>query len=434
MPRTSLLGAACCAAIVLSAAPASAQAPAAGPANNPWLGERVINFAHQGGEDELPSNTLFAYREALRAGSDMLEIDVGATRDGRLVVLHDNTVDRVTNGTGSITDMTLADVQKLDAAYWFVAGRGTVRGAPASAYRYRGVRTGDRRPPLGYRPSDFRVPSLDEVLRAFPRTPMNIEIKGRDGEDDAVYRRTAELLAGVLKRSRRRDVIVASFEQPAIDRFHELAPNVPVAPGIDGTADFLLSGKSPGPGVAAFQVPITFELGGQKLTITTPNFVKAAHEANYAVHVWLSNDREDVTTYRRLLRMCVDGIMAATPKRLAGLLRREGIPRPGRDGNDPCGTRVDDASLSAVDGRVAVPLERRGESLERRRGQVRLVSRGRLLGSAPFTLDSDERDTSSRVRLNARGRAATRGSRSVRVRAEVVERGRVVSRSTVRLR
>jgi glycerophosphoryl diester phosphodiesterase len=323
--------------------------------------------------------------------------------------------------------MTLAEIQRLDGAHWFVPGRGTVKGAPASSYRYRGVRTGDKRPPRGYRATDFRVPSLEEVLRAFPRIPMNIEIKGRDGEDDAVYRRTAELLASVLKRSGRRDFIVASFEQPAIDRFHELAPRIPVAPGIDGTADFLLGQKSPGPGVAAFQVPITFELGGQKLTITTPDFVKRAHEANYAVHVWLSNDREDDATYRRLLRMCVDGIMAAKPKRLARVLRALG-------GQDPCGMRVDATSLSAAEGRVVVPLERRGQSGERRRGQVRLRMNGRLLGTGSFTLDSEEADTTTRVALNARGRAATRGAGAVRVRAEVVERRRVVSRRTVRLR
>lgn len=423
MSRRSLLGAACIAALVLSApAAASAQTPAAGPANNPWLAERVINFAHQGGEDELPSNTLYAYREALRSGAEMLEIDVGATRDGRLAVLHDNTVDRVTNGTGSITDMTLADIQKLDGAYWFVPGRGTRHDAAASAYRFRGVRTGAKRPPRGYKPTDFRIPSLDEVLRAFPKVPMNIEIKGRDGDDDAVYRRTAELLAATLKRTGRRDIIVASFEQPAIDRFHELAPKVPVAPGIDGTADFLLSGKSPGPGVAAFQVPITFELGSQKLTITTPNFVKAAHEANYAVHVWLSNDREDDATYRRLLRMCVDGIMAAKPKRLERVLHA-------LHGKDPCGTRVAASRAKLAAGRATVALQRQGQSLERRRGQVRLRIGGRSLGSGPFTLDSDASKATARVRLNARGRAA----RGKRVRAEVVERGRVVSRSTVRL-
>jgi glycerophosphoryl diester phosphodiesterase len=422
MSRRSLLSIALCAVLTFAAAASSASA---GARSNPWLAERVINFAHQGGEDELPTNTLFAFHEALDRGADMLEIDVGATKDGRLVVLHDNTVDRVTNGTGSITDMTLAQVQRLDGAYWFVPGRGTRHGLGAASYRYRDVRTGGKRPPRGFRATDFRIPALEEVLRAFPRVPMNIEIKGRDGGDDAVYRRTAELLATALRASGRRDVIVASFEQAAIDRFHELAPRVPVAPGIDGTAAFVLSGDSPGPGVAAFQVPITFDFGGQKLTITTPDFVKRAHEAGYAVHVWLSNDREDDATYRRLLRMCVDGIMAAKPSRLEAVLRAQG--------DDPCGTAVARRALSASDsGAVAVPLERRGQSGERRSGRVRIVRDGATLGSGTFSLDSDADEASARVRLGARGRAAVRRG-AVTARAEVLERGRVVSRRSVRV-
>ena len=314
MSRRMLLTGACLAALAFpAAAPAASQ-------SNPWLSERVIPFAHQGGEDELPSNTMYAYRESLKIGAEMLEIDVGATKDGRLAVLHDNEVDRTTNGTGSITDMTLAQIQALDAAHWFVPGRGTASDAAASAYTLRGVRTGARKAPKGYTATDFRIPSLDEVLQAFPKVPMNIEIKGRNGEDAAVYQRTAELLAALLKKTGRRDIIVASFEQDAIDRFHQLAPNVPVAPGIDGTAAFALQNGSPGEGVAAFQVPITYVFGGQKLVITTPDLVKRAHEAGYAVHVWLSNDREDDATYRRLVRMCVDGIMAAKPARLSRVL------------------------------------------------------------------------------------------------------------------
>src|SRR4051812_20253104 len=97
---------------------ATPPAPAATPPSNPWLGQRFLNFAHQGGEDELPSNTMYAMRRSLAAGADALELDVGYTRDDQLVVLHDNTVDRTTSGTGSVNDLTLAQVQALDAAYW----------------------------------------------------------------------------------------------------------------------------------------------------------------------------------------------------------------------------------------------------------------------------------------------------------------------------
>ena len=409
------------------AAPAVADAQ-----SNRWLSERVINFAHQGGEDELPSNTMFALRTSLERGAEMLEIDVGATRDGQLVVQHDHKVDRTTNGTGPISEKTLAEIQRLDAAHWFAPGVGTRRGLAPSRYRYRGVRTGAKRAPRGFDRDDFRVPSLTEVLRAFPRVPMNIEIKGND--DEEIFRRTAELLAATLKRVGRTDIVVASFSQKAIDRFHELAPRVPVSPGIDGAARFILQNQSPGDGVVAFQVPITFEFGGTKLTITTPDFVARAHEAGYAVHVWLSNDREDDATYRKLLRMCVDGIMAAKPARLDRVMRSLEVGGPERKGLDPCGTRPAVSTVTASDGGLfPLRMRRQGQSMEKRTGTVRVygIDRGGdpgvLMGSGPFTLDNGASTAQAGIRLNALGRDAVKDSRPPFVmRAVVSERNRVV--------
>jgi glycerophosphoryl diester phosphodiesterase len=94
---------------------------AAGPASaadaNPWRKARTWNIAHQGGEDEFPSNTMYAFRQALRAGADMLELDVGVTQDDQVVVMHDTTLDRTTNGTGTIASHTLAQIRRLDGAY-----------------------------------------------------------------------------------------------------------------------------------------------------------------------------------------------------------------------------------------------------------------------------------------------------------------------------
>jgi glycerophosphoryl diester phosphodiesterase len=369
---------------------------------------------------------MFAYKSSLKRGADFLELDVGVTKDGRVVVIHDNTVDKKTNGTGSINDLTLAQVQKLDAAYWFVPGRNAVHGLPASSYPYRGIRTGKRRPPKGFTRDDFRIPTLEEVLRAFPRTPINVEIKGKDGQDEAVYQRGARLLAQVLKRSGRKDVIVTSFDQPAIDTFHRLAPGIPLAPGIDGTANFILKNGSPGPGVVAFQVPITYTLGGQKLTITTPEFVKKAHEAGYAVHVWLSDDPENAATYRKLLSMCVDGIMAAQPQALERLLDREGIGRPGGRGQDPCGTSATANATVSKAGSATVTLKRRGLSMERRTGTLTLRSAGRRptsLGRARFTLPSDAATTTATVKLTAAGRRALATGRPLKAVAETREHG-----------
>jgi glycerophosphoryl diester phosphodiesterase len=408
------------------ASPAAAQ-------DRDWLAERVMNFAHQGGEDELPSNTMFAYKEAFNRGADWLEIDVNLTADGQLVAIHDTTLDRTTNGAGPVLEHTLAQIRALDAAYWHVAGAGARRVAERRAtdrFPYRGVRTGARRPPRGFRARDLRVPTALEVLRAFRGTVVNIEIKG---ETEEIQMRTAEALAQLLRSHGSANVIVVSFNQNVVDRFHELLPTAPLAPGVGGGARFLLENKSPGEGVVAFQIPITFDFGGQKLVVATPANVQRAHEAGYAVHVWLSNDTEDVATYRRLLAMCVDAVMAAKPSLFERELRR-------LRGQDPCGTRVGAGSATARAGRVALPLRRRGLSEERRSGSVRLYGidrRGRtqgLLGSARWSLGSGEDRATARVRLNRLGRGAVGGAAPLNMRAIVSERGNAVSVREVSVR
>ena len=306
----------------------AAAAPAAA-AVNPWLDRRPLNIAHQGGEDEFPSNTMYAFRKSLRAGADMLELDVLTTRDGHVVVNHDTTLDRTSNGKGTVRSKTLRQLRRLDFAYWFSPSTENAyrHDRKARSYRFRGVATGKRRPPKGAVRSDFRILTLKEVLAAFPRTPINIEIKARTkAEEVEEYIANAEALAKVLKPTKRRDLIVASFQQKAVDRFHELVPKVMVAPGIDGTANFLLNNGSPGENVAAFQVPITYEFGGSTLQITTPENVEKAHDAQYAWHVWLSNDGESTSIYKRVWETCADGIMTARPKALQRFMKTYSPP------------------------------------------------------------------------------------------------------------
>ena len=401
------------AGVLIAAVVAALALAAPAAAANPWLDDRVLNISHQGGEAELPSNTMYAFRRSIAAGADMLELDVSRTADGQLVVMHDWTVDRTTEGTGYLTDLTLAQVRRLDAAFNFVRGRNAVEGLPARRYPLRGVRSGDRRPPRGFKARDFRVPTLAEVMRAFPHTPINIEIKGRD-DDPAQFLANAELLGRQLARSRRRDVIVVSFNQPAVNRFHELAPRIPVAPGIDGIAGFLLGGSSPGEGVVALQIPITYELGGQTLAVTTPESVLTTHRAGYAVHVWLSGGEESRRVYDRLLDMCVDGIMAAKPLALERRLKARNVVRPGaRGGTDPCGARATVGSLESAG--LLVELERRGLGPQEHRGTVVVRRRGgELLARGRFRMRAGE-DVAEPLLRYARTRS--RGGEPQRPRA-----------------
>ena len=304
-------------------------APAAeGATGNRWIKKRPLNIAHQGGEDEFPSNTLYAFKKAVRVGADMLELDIGVTKDNHVVVLHDTTVDGKTNGTGTVASKTLRQIKRLDAAYWFskTGPNHYDHNRPAKAYRFRGIATKKRRPPRGFKASDFRIPTLKEVMRAFPRTPINIEIKGRTpAEADAEYVLNAEVLARTLKRTKRRDLIVVSFKQKAVDRFHQLLPRIDLAPGIDGAAAWI-GGGSPGPGVKAFQVPITFEVGGVPIPITTKANVARAHREGYAWQNWFSGaDSDSADTWRTLVDTCVDGIMTSHPRALEKVLR---VTRP----------------------------------------------------------------------------------------------------------
>jgi glycerophosphoryl diester phosphodiesterase len=307
-----------------------AVAPASAGESNPWLERRVLNIAHQGGEDEFPSNTLYAFKKAVRAGADMLEIDVGVTKDDRVILMHDTSVDRTTNGTGLISEQNLREIQRLDAGYWFSADTGNHyrHDQAPSAYRFRGIATGDRRPPKGFTAADFRVPTLRDVVRSFPRTPILMEVKGRTKQEEtAEYVQNAEILARELAGVKRDDLIMASFQQSAVDRFHELAPRIGTAPGIAGVAGWVLDGTAPPSGTVAFQIPITFELGDTVFNVTTSENVGRAHREGYAVHTWFSGDDVDGTeNWPKLVDWCVDGIITSHPVELERTLKSSRPP------------------------------------------------------------------------------------------------------------
>lgn len=304
--------------LALAWAPAS---PGVAAVANPWLERRVLNMAHQGGENEAPSNTLFAFKTALQKGSDDLELDVHATSDRHLVVLHDATVDRTTNGAGRVDEMTLAQIKALDAAHWFVPECGTCHGKAEEAYVYRGFATGERAIPeelqeQGFVPNDFRIPTLREVFEAFPGVLINIEIKTTAPETEPYE----ELLADLLEEfGRTTNTIVVSFLDHAIERFKLFAPDVHTATATVETGGFWASAQGPLPGAPnpryqALQVPITFN----GITVVTPSFVQRAHANDLAVHVWTINEREEMEW---LISIGVDGIMTDRPTLLEEVLR-----------------------------------------------------------------------------------------------------------------
>ena len=274
---------------------------------NPWLDRRPLNYAHQGGAREAPSSTLHAMRQALSAGADGLELDLHVTADRHLVVCHDATVDRTTDGTGRIADLTLEQVQALDNAYWWMPDKVVDHDGQASDYPLRGRAPAD---------PDLRIPSLREVLEAFPDTFLNFDIK----ETAPAVEPYEGLLAELLREfGRTDDVIVASFLDEATDAFSAVAPEVSTSAGMAATATFYFAVQdgSPPPPTRhhALQVPSAFD----DVTVVDQRFVDAAHEQGLAVHVWTVDEEAEMEA---LLDLGVDGIMTDRPSLLRGVLAR----------------------------------------------------------------------------------------------------------------
>jgi glycerophosphoryl diester phosphodiesterase len=251
-----------------------------------------VNFAHRGGAGIAPENTLEAFREALQIGAGVLELDVHTSADGHVVVMHDDVVDRTTQGTGPIREMTLAEIKRLDAGYRF-----TSDGGKTFPRRDQGI----------------TVPTLAEVYDEFVEVPINVEIKGkRSGIEAAVWR----VIEAADARER---TLVVSESASTIGRFRE------VSGGRVATASssrelilfYVLSSLGLGrfikPRYRALQGPETY-LG---LRIVTPEFLRAAHERGLRVDVWTIDSEADM---RRLLGYGVDGIMTDHPEILAGIL------------------------------------------------------------------------------------------------------------------
>lgn len=252
---------------------------------------------------------MWAMRKAIEAGAHAIELDVHATRDGHIVVCHDPTVDRTTEAHGAIADLTLAEVQSLDNAYWWIPGELSAPGHPAEDYPLRGRAPADE---------SLRIPTLHEVLEAFPDVFLNFDIKQTAPAVTPYEEEVARVLA---EHGRSDDVIVASFLDEATDAFCRIAPEACVSFGMEGTRsvyEAIRDGTAmPDTTHVALQVPP--RVG--EIDLVTTRFVEAAHAAGLAVHCWTIDDPDEM---QRLVGLGVDGIMTDRPSVLAGVLRATG--------------------------------------------------------------------------------------------------------------
>lgn len=269
--------------------------------------DRPVVLAHAGGENAHPHSTPFAYGESVTAGVDILDFDVRLTGDGVLVVHHDEDVDRTTDGTGLVSEMTYEELHDLDAAYWFTPDCSACEDQPADEYVFRGIRTGDVEPPEGYEPDDFAVTSFEEIIEKYPDHPLNVEIKGSYPADVPA----AEELARILTEAGRLDqAVVTAFDDDLAEAFSEAAPTVEITAGLEAMTAYVLGGQPLGEDREIVQIPPEYE----GIELVTADFVKRAHGDGLVMWVWPnSREWENAQGYDRLFDLGVDGINAADP-------------------------------------------------------------------------------------------------------------------------
>ena len=209
-------------------------------------------LAHRGASGHAPENTLEAFRLAMEMGADGFELDVLVTKDGELVVIHDENVKRTTNGEGLIKDMTLAELKELDAC----------KGMEA----YRGA----------------RIPTLAEVYELVKDTNhiVNVEIK----TDNYFYPEIEKKCLALTKEMGMEDrVIFSSFNHYTLVKLHELDP--------DAKLGMLFEDVLYHPWESGKALHVQY-LHPRKINIYTPDFAEESRKNGYGVNVWTVNDEE----------------------------------------------------------------------------------------------------------------------------------------------
>lgn len=253
-------------------------------------GIRIIG--HRGAAGVAPENTVASIEHGVRAGAQAIEVDVHVSLDGRLVTIHDDTVDRTTDGSGPVESLTLEELRRLDAGHAFTVDRG-------HSFPFRG--------------QDVRVPTLDEAVEAAAGLPMVIEVKspaaGRALADWLRARRAGPADAGRF--------IVGGFERAHVAPA-AAAADLRCATRAD-LVPFVLLGKFGIDGPLRDEIDaIMLPIRKGPLRLVTRGFVRRAHGRGVGVYVWTVNRPAQM---RALLDLGVDGLISDFPARVRRIVQ-----------------------------------------------------------------------------------------------------------------
>ena len=247
-------------------------------------------IAHRGSMVLGPENTLYSFDLALAAGADVLEMDVHPSADGEIMVIHDSTVERTSNGTGDVKSLTRAELQRLDFAWNFSLEAGST--------------------PL--RGQGIGIPTLDEVLKRYPDSHFSVDIK----EDDPEF--AAEVVGLIMKRAMRDQVILGSFFPRIAKLLRAALPPVHLAADRPQAVRLLIASMG-GPAIkgdlpSAYMIPDRLGI----LPVATKGLIKRVHRAGRRAYFWTVDSEK---TMRNLLRRGADGIISNRPDLLFAIRR-----------------------------------------------------------------------------------------------------------------
>lgn len=237
--------------------------------------EKVLTIAHRGASGYAPENTMAAFEKSVEMKADLFEIDVQMSKDGEIVVIHDTSVDRTTNGTGMVKELTLDELRNLDAGSWF-----------------------------GEKFAGEKIPTLDEVLDTYRgKSGILIEIKS-----PALYPGIEQKIATKLKernmhKPNNNKIIVQSFNHESVQTFHSILPSVPVGVLVGYSSEGISRKK-----MKSFSSYADYVNPSKKMV--TEDLVERVHDNGMDIHPWTVRSKESAES---LMDAEVDGIITDYP-------------------------------------------------------------------------------------------------------------------------
>jgi len=241
-------------------------------------------FAHRGSSAHAPENTLSAFELASSQGADAIELDAKLCADGEIIIFHDQTLERTTDGSGKVLDFSLAAIKELDAGSWYDA-------------RFQGE----------------TVPTLGEVFESVgQKIVINVELTNYASPRDDLADKVVEC---IQRYGLQNSVLLSSFNPLALRRAHKLKPEIPLGllalPGIQGAWARSWLGRF-----------VPYRALHPEMGDTTAKLLQRQHKKGYRVHVWTVNAPERM---RQLFEWEVDGIFTDDPL-LARQVREQAAP------------------------------------------------------------------------------------------------------------